>query len=157
MPKPPIQLNKMTLPEIFSHISELKLAERKTAIVTIANLVPQVKQLLKLNFNKSVQFDLPKGAPPYTPLNIPDNFGYDRLRQEMRKLKYFFKVSSPNLNQIKRESLFIQFLETISKEEAELVLACKEKKLKCKGVTRKLLEEIMPEIFEGEELGKHNG
>jgi len=56
----PIDLNKMTLPEIFSHISELKPAERKNAVVQIARLVPQVKELLRINFNKSVKFDLPK-------------------------------------------------------------------------------------------------
>jgi len=154
MPQRPIDLSKMTLPEIFSHISELKATERKTAIVTIARLVPQVKELLRLNFNKSIVFDLPKGNPPYTPLNIPDNFGYNRLRSEMRKFKYFFVSSSPNLKQIKRESIFIELLESVSQEEAELVIAIKDKKLKYKGITRKLIEDTMPEIFEGEDLGK---
>lgn len=150
----PIDLNKMTLPEIFSHISELKPAERKNAVVQIARLVPQVKELLRINFNKSVKFDLPKGNPPYTPLNIPEDFGYNRLRVEMRKFKYFFVASSPNLNQIKRESIFIEMLESVSPEEAKLILAVKDKKLKYKGVTRKLMEDTIPEIFEGEELGK---
>jgi hypothetical protein len=54
------------------------------------------------------------------------------------------------LNPIKRESIFIEVLETVSPEEAKLVLMMKDKKLTYKGINRKLIEEALPEILQGE-------
>ena len=75
-------------------------------------------------------------------MESPENMGHNRLPREMRKFQYFFKES--NLNTIKREKLFIELLETVSPEEAKLVLMVKNKKLTYKGITRKLVEEALP-------------
>lgn len=150
-----IDLSKMTLPEIFKHISELKQPDRVKYLPTICNLKPEVKEILRMVFNKSVQFELPEGSPPYNRQDeIPDNWGYNRLPKELRKFKYFVKGETININQIKRESIFIDMLESLSPEEADLVLMIKDKKLKYKGITRSLVEKTIPEIFDGETLGK---
>jgi hypothetical protein len=153
----PLDVSRMTFPEIFQHISDLTPAKRKEAIPHLCELVPDLKILLKLVFNKSWNFSLPKGNPPFEPLNIPRNFGYMRLSKEIRKFRYFFAEYSPQIKQAKREQLFIQMLESLSAEEADLILQVKDKKLKYKGFTRKLMENTIPDIFEGEELGKSHG
>ena len=143
-----MDISKMTLPELLIHVSGLPTEKRANALKQIANLTPDLKTLLKYTYHKDVKFDLPEGDPPYKQMDTPENMGHNRLPREMRKFQYFFKES--NLNTIKREKLFIELLETISPEEAKLVLMVKNKKLTYKGITRKLVEEALPELFAGE-------
>jgi hypothetical protein len=143
-----IDISKMTLPEIFQHISDLPSSKRATALKQIANLFTPVKTVLKYTYHKNVIFDLPVGIPPYKPMDTPSNMGHNILPKEIRKFEYFLKGA--NLNPIKKETMFIQMLETVSPEEAKLVLMVKDKKLTYKGITRKLIEEALPEIFQGE-------
>ena len=143
-----MDISKMTLPELLIHVSGLPTEKRANALKQIANLTPDLKTLLKYTYHKDVKFDLPEGDPPYKEMETPENMGHNRLPREMRKFQYFFKES--NLNTIKREKLFIELLETVSPEEAKLVLMVKNKKLTYKGITRKLVEEALPELFVGE-------
>jgi hypothetical protein len=143
-----IDISKMTIPELLTHISELPAAKKVSALKQIADLTPELKTVLKYTFHKNVLFDLPKGVPPYKAMETPENWGHNRLPKELRKFQYFLKGS--NLNPIKRESIFIEVLETVSPEEAKLVLMMKDKKLTYKGITRKLIEEALPEILQGE-------
>ena len=107
-----------------------------------------LRYILELAFYPGVKWELPEGAPPYKPMETPENWGHNRLPKELRKFQYFLKGST--LNPIKRESIFIEVLETVSPEEAKLVLMMKDKKLTYKGITRKLIEEALPEILQGE-------
>jgi hypothetical protein len=145
-----IDLSKMTMPEIFKHVSELPATERGDALRTIANLVPNIGLVLQYTYNTRFVFDLPEGSPPYRKLNIPENWGYNRLPKELRKFKYFIKSETPNLARIKREQLFIEMLESLSEEEAELVIMIKDKKLKYNRLTNKFVRDTLPELFVGE-------
>ena len=53
------------------------------------------------------------------------------------------------LTSVKRESMFIEVLESLHKNEAELVLAMKDKKLtgRYKGVTLKLVQDTFPDLI----------
>jgi hypothetical protein len=145
----PIDVSKMTLPEIFKHIDELPLNKKAQALTTIANYRKEIKDLLYCTFRNDVKFNLPEGNPPYNPLEIPANMGLDRLSKEMRMFEYFIKPNS--INQIKREKMFIEMLESVTPDEAKLILMVKNKKLSdYKSITRKLAEKSIPEIFAGE-------
>ena len=109
-----IDISKMTIPELLTHISELPAAKKVSALKQIADLTPELKTVLKYTFHKNVLFDLPKGVPPYKAMETPENWGHNRLPKELRKFQYFLKGS--NLNPIKRESIFIEVLETVSPE-----------------------------------------
>ena len=143
-----IDLSKMTLPEIFQHISDLPASKRADALKKIGSLVESVKILLCYTFHKNVKMVLPEGDPPYRPMDIPKNMGLNRLPAEMRKLQYF--LPEAKITTVKREAMFIELLESLSPEEAKLLLMVKNKKLEYKGITRKLVEEALPEIFVGE-------
>lgn len=143
-----IDIGKMTLPEIFKHVSDLPATKRTDALKQIANLRKEVKVLMWYTFRKDVTFDLPEGAPPYNEMEIPSNMGLNRLPAEIRKLEYLLPAS--NMNRIKKEKIFIEILEAVSPEEAKLVLQVKDKKLSYKGINRKLVEEALPEVFVGE-------
>ena len=143
-----IDLNKMTLPEIFKHISELPASKRADALKKIGSLIENVKILLHYTYHKNVVMALPEGIPPYKPLDVPESMGINRLPAEMKRLQYF--LPSAKINSIKRETMFIEMLEALSAEEAKLLLMVKNKKLEYKGITRKLVEEVFPEILVGE-------
>lgn len=143
-----IDLNRMTLPEIFQHISDLPAAKRADALKKIGSLVENIKILLHYTYHKNVVMQLPEGIPPYKPMDIPKNMGLNRLPAEMKRLQYF--LPSAKINPIKRESMFIEMLEALSPEEAKLLLMVKNKKLEYKGFNRKLVEEVFPEILVGE-------
>lgn len=143
-----IDISKMTLPEIFKHVSDLPATKRTDALKQIGNLRKEVKVLMWYVFRKDAKFDLPEGAPPYNKMEIPQNMGLNRLPSEIRKLEYL--LPSSNLNRIKKEKIFIEILEAVTPDEADLVLQIKDKKLKYKGITRKLVEEALPEVFLGE-------
>lgn len=143
-----IDISKMTLPELLKHVAELPAAKKASALTQIANLTPELKTVLKYTFHKNIMFELPKGAPPYKEMETPENWGHNRLPRELRKFQYF--ITGTTLNPIKREAMFIEVLESVSPEEAKLVLMMKEKKLTYKGINRKLIEEALPEILQGE-------
>jgi hypothetical protein len=143
-----INVDKMTLPEILKHVSDLSAGKRVDALKQIGNLRKDVKVLLWYVYRNDVKFELPEGAPPYKPMETPDNWGHNRLPKEMRKFEYL--LASYNVNAIKREKIFIEILESVSPEEAKLILQIKDKKLSYKGFSRKLVEEALPEVFLGE-------
>jgi hypothetical protein len=79
-----------------------------------------------------VKWLLPETDPPYKALEeSTDQEG--RFYNEINKLEYF--IASPeglNVNQVRREVLFIQILETIDPRDAKLLLRMKNKQLKIK-------------------------
>ena len=144
----PVDISRATLPELLSMVNKLPAKDRVAHLREIANLKPDLKTVIMLTFHRDIQFDLPEGAPPFKALDIPNNWGYNRLPKELRKFKYFFKGN--NSNAIKREKIFIEMLESLGEEEAKLVLMIKDKKLTYKGFTKKMVVEALPELFAGE-------
>jgi hypothetical protein len=128
-------------------------AEQKTTadVVTALreNNHPIVRQILFYAFAPQVKFVLPEGAPPYTPCEFLDQEG--RLYTEMRKMYLFIEGGNPNLTRVKRETLFIQLLESISKEDAVLLIHVKDKKLPFKKITEKVVREAFPDLLPQEE------
>jgi hypothetical protein len=136
----PIDITRFTIPEMLKHISDLPASKRVGALKEIAGLKPELKTALQLCYHKNVVFDLPEGAPPYKPLEVPQNWGYNRLTKELQN----------NLTTVRKERLFIDILESISPDEAKVFIMIKDKKITYKGFNRKLVEDALPEIFVGE-------
>lgn len=151
----PIDISKMTLPELFKLVADVPAGKRAEHLRELANLKPDMKTVLVYTFHNDLVFDLPTGEPPYRTVDMPQNWGYNRLPKELRKFQYFFKGNQ--LNPIKREKIFIDMLESLSPDEAKLVLMMKDKKLTYKGkqadryaITKKIAVEAFPELFVGE-------
>lgn len=84
---------------------------------------PAVAGLLKINFNPEINFNLPEGNPPYKPYDRPRGIDHSYLEVEYRNFGYFFGESG--LTPMKRESLFIDILERLHADEADLLMAIK--------------------------------
>jgi hypothetical protein len=111
-----------------------------------ANGIPQILDVLKLTYDPRAKWLLPPGAPPYTVNESKGNLD-QRFYSEIRKLYLFIEGGNPNLNQIKRESLFISVLENVHPEDAKLLLSMKEKKLPYSGLNSKLILKAFPGLY----------
>jgi len=112
------------------------------------NKSPGLTDILRINYDESIVSALPEGAPNYRQDDAPKDYQYTILNKAYTQFKYFFKGPVANgMKQIKRESLFLNLLETLHVEEAELLIAAKDKKMKYKGITKKLVKDAFPNLI----------
>ena len=103
--------------------------------------------MLIINFDDSVISELPEGDVPYTPNDAPPGTDHTRLEHEYKGLYRFFKGGA-KLPSLKRESMFVQLLEGLSAEEAELLVLIKDGLMskKYKRITKPVVSEAFPQI-----------
>ena len=101
-----------------------------------------------INFDESILSELPDGDVPYTPNDAPVGTDHTRLEQEYRGLYRFFKGGDSRIKSLKRETMFVQLLEGLSAEEAELLVLVKDGRLneKYKRITKAVVSEAFPSI-----------
>jgi len=125
-----------------------KISELQTEEEIISGLrtgLPVIRLLLKYAFHPNINFVLPEGAPPYKPCEFLNQEG--RLLSEARKLYLFIEGGNPNLHKVKRESLFIQLLESIDKDDATLLCHIKDKKTPFKTITADVVKKAFPDDY----------
>lgn len=124
-------------------------SEGKTVNDKVALLQQHVSDplliILKYAFDPNIKFILPEGSPPYKPCEFLDQEG--RLYAELRRLYLFIEGGNPSLTKAKREYLFIQLIESIDKQDAELLCAVKDKKLPYKGLTAAVVKKAFPGLL----------
>lgn len=98
-------------------------------------------------YDPRVNWLLPEGEPPYKPSDLTDIEG--RLYNESKHLYLFVEGGNPNLSPIKRQNIFIQMLETVTPDDAKLLIGIKDKKMPYKSITAKLVNEAFPELIPG--------
>ena len=103
----------------------------------------ELRMFLKGAFSEKLEWLLPEGKPPYTPNDAPVGTEHTWLKQEVKRMFHFLKGGNPQLSQMKRDNMFIQMLEGLSKEEAELLVWAKDGELNkhYKGLTANLVKE----------------
>jgi len=137
---------KLLISEILQKVSNAKTKPEKVKLLKEYNS-PALRTILIANFDESVLSALPEGDVPYTPNDVPAETDHTTLYQEYRKLFYFFKGGAPQLKNSKRETMFIQLLESLHIKEAELIVLMKDKQLgKRWKITKQCVEEAFPQI-----------
>ena len=132
------------LSKILKSVASKKTKKEKLAVLRHHAPNNAMKQLLKLCYDDNVVWLLPRGTPPYRKNNDLDDSD-NGLYQEARKLYLYLEGGNPNLHQVRREALFIQVLESIHADEAELLVQIKDRKIK--GITKKLVQEAFPGLL----------
>ena len=118
--------------ELFKAVHGAKNKTLKSKILG-ENKRDDVKALLIWNFDKEIRSAIPEGDVPYKKNEAPINSGgHTRLVHEWRTLYNFIRGGNDSLSQMKRETMFIQLLESLHESEAELLLLVKDKKLQSK-------------------------
>ena len=130
--------------EFLHRVSKLKRTQEKIDNIK-ANDTFALRVILQAAFDPKVKFLLPEGDPPYKPNEIVDQ--QHVLHREADKIRYFVEGFYPGLNQAKRESMFVEFLERLDPDDAKLVLAIKDKKMPFNGITIQHVKEGLPGLF----------
>ena len=138
---------RLLLSEILRKVSNAKTKKEKVELLRKHNS-SALRQLLIINFDESIISVMPEGDVPYTPNDAPIGTDHSRLEQEYRGLYRFFKGGDPRLTGLKRETMFVQLLEGLHQDEAELVVLAKDGGLnkKYKRITKAMVSEAFPQI-----------
>jgi hypothetical protein len=122
-----------------------KLPEEEQIKCLQANDSEPIRIILQYCFHPGAKWLLPEGAPPYTPFEFPNV--ENMLYAEARKIYLFLEGGNDNLNPLKREKMFIDILESITPEDAKLLISIKEKKLPFEGLSPETIKKAYPGIF----------
>ena len=128
--------------EILTKVNNAKDKPAKIAVLKKHDSVP-LRQVLKGAFDPNIIWDLPEGTPPFNRNDAPAGTEHTTLHQEARRLWHFVKGADENLKQSKKEMMFIQLLEGLQEDDADLMIAVKEKSLnkRYKGLTDAVVKE----------------
>jgi len=135
-----------------------------------------IKALLIWNFDESVISMLPSGPVPYSgydeqntyggtlstkiseevrkmhetesfSIGSSDQQGHTTIRREYKNFYHFVKGGNDGMNNIRRETMFINILEGLHPLEAEIICLVKDKQLETKyKITKEIVAEAYPDI-----------
>jgi hypothetical protein len=126
---------RLSISEIVNKATELSSVDEKVEWLRKHDNTA-LRTVLKYMYDKNVEFLIPNTAPPW---KKNDYIGVEgMLYAEARRLKIFVKGGGyDNLNQVKREQLFISMLEDVDNADAELL---------CKMITQKPLKGLSKNV-----------
>lgn len=137
---------KLLISEVLQKVSNAKTKAEKIDLLHQHNS-NALRAILIANFDESIISLLPEGDVPFEANDAPKGTEHTVLEKEYRKLYLFFKGGSSSLKQLQRENLFIQMLEGLHEEEANVLILVKDKALGKKyKITRACVEEAFPQI-----------
>lgn len=108
-----------------------------------------LRTVLQGALDPRIKWLLPPGEPPYKPTELVDQENV--LIHDARKLMHFVEGGNPGLNQIKREAMFIEMLETVAPADAVMLCAMKEKRFPFKGITEEVVRNAFPGLLPDEQ------
>lgn len=133
--------------EFLEKVGKLKRTQEKVDAIR-ANDSLVLRIVLQAGYDPSVKWALPEGTPPYKPNDLVDQEHI--LIKDCEKLRYFIQGFYDNLPQLKRETMFVEFLERIAPKDAEMLCLFKDKK-PMKGITLQHVTEALPGLIPHEQ------
>ena len=135
--------------EVLKATSNAKTKDQKIKILQ-ENKTDALLSILIWNYDETAKSSIPEGEVPYNPSDAPAGTNYHtRLVVEYKKLYHFIEGAS-TLGRTKRESMFIQMLESLHKDDADIICLVKDGKLQDKyRITHNIVKEAFPEIIWG--------
>lgn len=105
-----------------------------------------LKGVLGFCFDPKIKWMLPEGRPPFKPITKAHD-AQEQLYSDVRKLHLFVEsVEYPDLANNKREVLFIEWMEQLDPDDADLMCSIKDRVMPYPGITKKLVQEAFPSI-----------
>ena len=81
-------------------------------------------------------------------MGVSDQQGRTTIRREVKNFYHFVKGGNDGMNNMRRESMYINILQGLHPLEAEILVLVKDKKLADKyKITREIVEEAYPDIY----------
>lgn len=133
--------------EIFAAVVAERTKEKKIGILQQYN-ENFIKSLLIWNFDQSIESVLPEGDVPIQPKEDAEKVApSSNIRKEWSKFYNFVKGGNDAMNKLRKETMFINMLESFHPGEAEVLCLVKDKKLQTKyNITKELVSEAYPDI-----------
>lgn len=138
---------QISIAEIIAKLPKLTKTEDKVAWLKKHDSLP-LKMILQATYDKDrVEWLLPNTAPPWKKNEFEDE-AKSLLYKEARRLKIFIKGGGyDDMNQAKRESLFIQLLEDIDNDDADLLAHYSLAQKPFKGLQKKTINKAFPGLI----------
>jgi hypothetical protein len=139
---------RTTIPQIFDEVERAGSKESRIKTLRMYDH-PILRGILQINFDPNVKVQLPEGEPPFKKdTSIPIGYSETNLFSEFRRF-YIWLDPNVNITRVRKEQLFIQFLEGIHWTEAEVILFAKDRKLETKyaHLTDSLVREAFPGLL----------
>jgi len=135
----------LSIHEQFKDVEKQKTKKEKIAkLQQYINESRAMAIILDLTFNSKINWLLPPGSPPYNATDHLDS--QNVLKNEARKLQYFINTREGlAMKPLRRETMFIELLESVDKHDAKLLISIKDGKLTYNGITKKLVQEAIPD------------
>lgn len=132
--------------EILAAISKARTKDKKVDLLR-EHRSEALASLLIWNFDDTVVSMLPEGEVPFNKNEAPLGTDHTSLRKESRNFYHFVKGGNDSLSKTRRESMFIQMLEGLHPDEAEVLCLVKDKGLSNKyKLTKDVVESAYPDI-----------
>ena len=144
---------EVSLHEIFTDVAKETSINKKSEILK-DNDSQGLQIFLRCVFDDKVTWLVPDSKPPYEPNDAPEwDLADMRLEQEALKIGRFIQVDGQtpiqgrDLTRTRREQLFIQLLEGLHPSEADLLMSGVKKKIKYKGLTKRVVQKAFPDLI----------
>ena len=144
---------EVSLHEIFTDVAKETSINKKSEILK-ENDSQGLQIFLRCVFDDKVTWLVPDSKPPYEPNDAPEwDLADMRLEQEALKIGRFIQVDGQtpiqgrDLTRTRREELFIQLLEGLHPSEADLLMSGVKKKIKYKGLTKRVVQKAFPDLI----------
>ena len=140
----------MSSTKLFSEIfEEFQKATNKNGRIEVLRKYdhPRFRDFLTISLNPQFQFDVE--IPNYRPAPEPAGLNYTYLDLEMPKMYRFIKGHprrTTDISEKKKTQLMAVILESLHKDEADLMVRCLKKDLGIPFLTAKLVKEAFPDI-----------
>ena len=113
-------------------------------LMTFAQTNGAVEKVLMWAFSDRITSKLPDGKTPYKPNDAPaSDLSESALRFEFKKFKYFVTEEVPKT---RRETMWIELLESIPAKESEMIDLVKDKVWPFKNITKEIAEKAFPDV-----------
>ena len=137
---------KLLISDVLQKVSNAKTKAEKIKLLNEYN-TNALRMLLIWNFDESVRSAVPSGEVPFEVNKAPAGTEHTKLEHESRLFFHFIEGGNNNLTQTRREQMFIQMLEGLHEDEAEVICLVKDKKLgKRYKITKNVVSEAFPQI-----------
>ena len=131
--------------EFLNLIEKAKTEEERVAALRMYGSYPPLNFLLSMNYNMNVVFELPPGMPPYNRDEATHFDLFSPLASQIRRMQICLK-SNGHAPRFKKENVFTQLLESINPQEADILVACKDRALTelYPSITKELVASVFP-------------
>ena len=129
------------LSEVLDRVHKAKTKAQKIKVLQ-ENDTEALRMILKSSFDPKIKWAMPEGAVPYKPNDAPDGTEHTLLAQESKRLWHFIEGADNQTPRAQKENMYIQMLEGLHRDEAEVLVYAKDKILhqKYKGLSHEVVK-----------------